>query len=497
MIKIGEQMSVKTLHKQGISDRQIAKLLGISRNTVTKYIESDESPQYHRKEPYRSILDDFKEYLQDRLKIVPEVTAERLHRELTERGYQGSYPTVVNWVRLHRSDSVPEAFTRYETEPGEWAQVDWGEFGETDHFGVKRKVYCFSYVLCYSRAQYIEFTLSCDISTLLRSHMNAFRYLGGVPQKILYDNMKTVVLEHIGDNIRFNERFLDFALHYGFVPKAAGVNYPEAKGKVERSIGYIRSSLFNGGSFSGLEDLNRQRWSWLEEVCNVRIHGTTGARPIDRLAEERGHLQCLRSPDYEVCEVLLRRVHKDCYIRYQNNWYSVPWSHVGRSVTLKVYERDLKIFDAGHLLATHPICSLSHQFIRNPEHWEGIVRRQGGALTGYRARFEHYGELGVAFMTGGISERFPNLYYHWQKILELAESYPAGLVEQALQRCLHYKAFKYDVFRKVLERSVVGRVATAPSITLCGRCREDLPEVVTRSLEYYSSLLPLHHRPEA
>ena len=221
MIKIGELMSIKTLHKQGISDRQIAKLLRISRNTVTKYIETDESPQYHRTEPYKSILDDFKEYLRDRLKIVPEITAERLHRELTERGYHGSYPTVVNWVRLHRPDATPEAFTRYETEPGEWAQVDWGEFGSLDHFGVKRKIYCFSYVLCFSRTQYIEFTLSCDLPALLRCHMNAFRYLGGVPQKILYDNMKSVVLEHIGDNIRFNERFLDFALHYGFIPKAA------------------------------------------------------------------------------------------------------------------------------------------------------------------------------------------------------------------------------------------------------------------------------------
>lgn len=497
MIKIGELMTIETLRRQGVSSRQIAHLLGISRNTVKKYIETDGPPRYHREQPYASVLDDFKDYLQDRLKSVPEVTAEHLYREIADLGYQGSYPTVVNYVRLHRPDSAPEAFTRYETDPGEWAQVDWGDFGEIDHFGVKRKLYCFSYVLCFSRAQYIEFTLSCALPALLRSHMNAFRYLGGVPQKILYDNMKTVVLEHVGDNVRFNEGFLDFALHYGFIPKAAGVNYPEAKGKVERSIGYVRTSFFDGGSFSDLEDLNRQRWTWLDQVCNIRNHGTTGARPVDRLPEEQQHLQSLRSPDYDVCEVLLRRVHKDCYIRYQNNWYSVPWRYVGRSVTVKVYERELKVFDAGQLLATHPVCSLSRQFIRNPEHWEGIVRRQSGALGDYRARFERYGELGVAFMTGGISERFPNLYYHWQKILELADANSAGLVEQALQRCLQYKTFKYDVFKKVLERSVASRGPTEPTITLCGRCHDDLPEVMTRPLEYYSSLLPLMRRQEA
>jgi transposase len=181
MIKIGELMTIETLHKQGASDRQIAKLLGISRNTVKKYIESDGPPRYRREQPYASVLDDFKVYLQDRLKSVPEVTAERLHRELTERGYQGSYPTVVNYVRLHRPDTAPEAFARYETGPGEWAQVDWGEFGKIEHYGVKRKVYCFSYVLCFSRAQYIEFTLSSDLPALLRCHDD-------LPGRVCYGN---------------------------------------------------------------------------------------------------------------------------------------------------------------------------------------------------------------------------------------------------------------------------------------------------------------------
>ncbi len=186
--------------------------------------------------------------------------------------------------RNHLRQKTPEAYQRYETGPGLQARVDWGECSEPIiHFGVKRKVYVFSMTLGYSRTQYIDFALDMTASTLMRCHLNAFRYFGGVPFTIIYDNMKTVVIEHIEDKVRFNERFLDFAHHYSFEPQAVPVCYPEGKGKVERSIGYIWSSFYTGRSFEGLVDLNNQGRRWLNEVCNIRIHGTTGERPIDRL----------------------------------------------------------------------------------------------------------------------------------------------------------------------------------------------------------------------
>jgi len=134
--------------------------------------------------------------------------------------------------------------------------------------------------LGYSRAQYIEFTVDMTIATLMRCHLKGFRYLGGLPDEALYDNMKTVVTEHIGDHVRLNERFLDFASHYGFSPRATRVCYPEGKGKVERSIGYVWSSFYTGRSIESLVQLNNDRLTWLDSVCNVRIHGTTGARPM-------------------------------------------------------------------------------------------------------------------------------------------------------------------------------------------------------------------------
>ena len=285
-------------------------------------------------------------------------------------------------MRINRPDNAPQAYERYESEPGVWAQVDWGEFDPIDHFGVQRNVYCFSMVLGYSRAQYIEFTVDMTSSTLMRCHLNAFRYFGGVPQRVLYDNMKTVVLEHVADNVQFNQRFLDFALHYGFEPRAAGVNYPEAKGKIERGIGYIRTSFYNGSNCKDLNQLNREGRKWLDEVCNLRVHGTTGERPCDRLPADREKMLSLPEHDYDICEVALRKVHKDCYIRYATNWYSVPYTYVRKQVTVKIYPRELKVFDKDTLLTTHTICPLRNQFIKKPEHFKGIIRRQRGALPG-------------------------------------------------------------------------------------------------------------------
>ena len=374
--------------------------------------------------------------------------------------------------------------------PDKWAQVDWGEFDPINHFGVQRKLYCFSIMLGYSRAQYIEYTVDMTIATLIRCHVNAFKYFGGLPQKILYDNMKTVVTEHVGDHVVFNARFLDFAMHYGFEPKATAVNYPEGKGKVERTIGYVRTSFYTGSRFDSLNHINNERLTWLNKVCNTRIHGTTGERPFDRLKEERAKLQSIRNEEYDICEILLRKVHKDCYIRYQNNWYSVPYTNIKKTVTVKVYERELKVYNSDRLLTTHTICPFHHQFIRKPEHFEGIVRRTRGALARYREQFERYGDAGVDFINTTVKEHFPNPYYHWKNILELAQSYPSYDVQKALERCLDYKTFQFAVFRTVLERISGNRESIASMITVCARCRDDLPEIVTRPLDYYTTLVP-------
>ena len=486
-----EWMTIKTLKRKGFSQRGIARTLGISRNTVKRHLTEEHPPHYQREAQYPTILDGYRDYLAERLKSYPTLSADRLYRELLEQGYTGSYETVARYIRKHLSRKEVQAYERFETDPGMQAQVDWGECSDPImHFGIKRKVYVFSMTLGYSRMQYIEFTVDMTQSTLMRCHLNAFKYFGGVPSAILYDNMKTVVLENLGERIQFNERFLDFANHYGFEPKATKVCYPEGKGKVERTIGYIWSSFYTGRKFESLSELNNEGRLWLDGVCNVRIHGTTGIRPVDRMEEERSHLQPLRAEEYDICQIEFRKVHKDCYFSYKQNYYSVPHIYIRQTIQVKVYHDHLQALHDGKVIAVHRLCPYRRQFIKDPSHFKGIVRRQRGAVENYRGKFERYGEIGIRFLNAGIEDCHPNIYYHWRKILELAEDYPEESVQTALGHCLDYKAFAFSTFRNVLSRLPMRKEANPPQITVCGRCREDLPDEVTRPLAYYELAMP-------
>jgi len=228
-------IEIRYLDRQGLSKSQIARRLGLSRTTVRKYLDSpsiDERKQVKR----ASILDPYKPYLQYRLQQWPELTAARLHREiqtlscpgndgthlLPPEPYEGSERTVRRYVATIRP-SPKRVYRPVETLPGEQAQVDWGHCGYIVVDGVKRPLYAFSFVLSYSRIRYVEFTTSQDMLTFLSCHQRAFHYIGGVPQRILYDNCKMVVTERVGSVIQFNSNLLRFAVRYGFKPDACWI----------------------------------------------------------------------------------------------------------------------------------------------------------------------------------------------------------------------------------------------------------------------------------
>jgi len=492
MITPEEWLSIKTLKQKGHSQRQIAKILGISRNTVKKHLTNTKQPSYKREAPYLSVIDNFKDYIQERLEKYPKLSADRIYREITEKGFSGSYETVARYIRLHQRKKTPQAYERFETLPGQQAQVDWGECSDKlNHFGVQKKVYAFTMTLGYSRSQYVEFTLDMSLETLLHCHINAFQYFGGMPQNILYDNMKTVVEDHIGDVVRFNKRFLDFAAYYGFQPHATRVCYPEAKGKVERAIGYVWSSFYIGREFDSLEQMNNEVRIWLDTVCNVRIHGTIDARPVDRLAEEKSYLLALREKDYDIFEPVSRKVHKDCYFSYKQNYYSVPHAYASTTVQIKVYREELHVIDKDRVIAVHRICPFKRQFIKNPAHFENIHRRQRGAVERYRTRFDEYGKVGSNFFETSIRERQPNPYYHWKRILEFSSEYDDDIVVKAFRHCLDYGVFNFTTFRNIMSRFSTGRhQSVSQMITFCGRCKPELPSGIERPLEYYNLTMP-------
>lgn len=219
----------------------VASRFGVHHSTVRRALEESLGAE-ERASP--SIVDPFKPYIVDRLTEHPEMTAIRLWREIQERGYEGGRAQVQRYVQKVRAPRQRKAYLRVEVEPGEQAQVDWGSFGHLRVGRSQRPLSAFAMVMSWSRALFVDFSLDMKMETFCAMHRRALEFFGGVPRRILYDNLKTVVLSHVGVNVQFNPRFMDFAGHYLFEPVAAPVRYPEAKGRVETAIKYLRHSFF-------------------------------------------------------------------------------------------------------------------------------------------------------------------------------------------------------------------------------------------------------------
>ena len=218
----------------------------------------------------RSIIDDYEPILKELLAKYPNLTVERALQELQARGFAGKYTVVRQRMRRLRSKPAATPVLRFETGPGDQAQMDYGVYDVDFTREGRRRVYLFSYVLGYSRRQYLRFVEAMDLPTTLREHVHAFHHLGGLARVCLYDNFKVVVLRHDADGPIYNPRFLAFATHYGFRPWACQVRRPQTKGKVERHFHYVETSLLNGRTFDTLEHLNETTTWWLAKVADVR-----------------------------------------------------------------------------------------------------------------------------------------------------------------------------------------------------------------------------------
>lgn len=284
MLRLEEWVDVISMHKAGISIREIARKLGVSRNTVRAAIRRDGPPEYQRR-PRPSKLDPYKDYLLERLREFPELSAKRLFEEVRSQGYDGQISILKDFTRPHR---VPRKRTvvRFETPPGEQAQCDWAELGTHEVRGISTKVYAFAMLLGFSRYLYVEFSESCGSDAFLAAHARAFAYFDGMPRRILYDNAKIVALTHSRTVVTFNEALLDFAGRFGFRPQLCRPYRPQTKGKVERTIGYVKDAFLVGRIFTDLDDMNAAVLAWLEGEANVRVHATTGAVPAERLPLE-------------------------------------------------------------------------------------------------------------------------------------------------------------------------------------------------------------------
>ena len=294
-------VDIQVMHRQGMSIRAISRDLGVSRNTVRRYLRSRTVPMVRPRARKPSKLDAYRAYLVARVEAArPDwIPAAVLFQEIVELGYQGSVRTVSGYLATLKPAPAPDPVVRYETKPGEQMQVDWGSFKLNGE-----RISLFLATLGWSRFNYGVFVRNEQFETLRDCHEAAFESFGGTPERVLYDNMRTVVQQHnaYGEDLhKFHPGLLDLAGHYGFLPRLCKPYRAKTKGKVERSIGYIRRSFFvpTVSRYQQLQEpltldgLNLEFDRWLALTANARTHGTTGEVPTERLELELEHLQPL------------------------------------------------------------------------------------------------------------------------------------------------------------------------------------------------------------
>lgn len=435
------QSEILRLHfAEKLPQRQIAKTLSVNWKTVAAVIQRRSVKDQRDPSARRSILEPYFTAIEELLQEAPLRSAVNVLQRLRAKGYTGGVSILRDHVRAVRPTPPKEAFVRIEYVPGEVAQVDWGEFG--DVFGDGTKVHAFVIVSCYAGAIWVEFTLSETLPAFLRCHEKALRFFGGVHREYWYDNLASVVAERVGKLVRFNPRFLAYAGFHAFKPVAMNPGKGNEKGSVENGVKFVRGSFWPGRTFKDIDDLNRQAREWTETFANLREHKGKGKIPAVALDEERPHLLTLRPEPYDTDDVVSCPVRPDHRVRFQGSTYTVPWTLVGKTLTVRADDRRVTIFYGEKRVASHERSYDARQDIRNPSHEEGLLDIKPGA--GSSALIEAIQSLG------------PNAKAYLDVLKAGSRSLKREIVELLVLKTVHGPSSLEQALGTALKKGVVG-----------------------------------------
>jgi transposase len=476
--------------RSGESERRIARDMNISRTTVRKYRELAEPRGYLRSDqtlpddatlrsalgpgpqprprPAASTVEPYQDVVQRLVDQGVEMTA-IFQRLRDNHGYTGSYSAIRRYV--HRvNPHTPEAVVRVHTAPGEELQVDFGSVGPLYDpvQGCRRPAYVFVATLCYSRHQYAELVFDQKTPTWIALHRRAFDSFGGVPKRVVPDNLKPAVLQALVHDPVLGEAYRRMGLHYGFLISPTGPGRPQHKGKVENGVHYLQRNFMAGQDFVDSLAANQHLKVWIMDVAGTRVHGTTHQAPLKLFNEyERAALLPLPAEPFTLCEVKPVKVHPDCHVTLAGSFYSVPYRHIGQTLAAYLSERVVEIYQGTTLIATHVRCP-------EPGLWRTRLDDYPPDKAQYLIRTPNYcrqiaahiGPSTVQVVEALLGERPLDRLRAVQGILRLEDTVGRQRLEAACARALYYGDLRYRRIRDILNAALDREpLPEAPSAT--------------------------------
>jgi transposase len=462
--------------REGRSDRQIGKDLGVDRRTVKRYrrwaegqgLLSGELPDHEsllktldltmpekvapqnssRADPYRGRI---AALLKEKVKVTA------IYDRLREQGYQGSYASVLRLARQIAPKPV-ETYTRKECQPGEEAEIDFGYVGMLkDSEGNLRKTWAFVMVLGWSRYAYVEFVFDQKVETWLRCHRNALEFFGGVPYRMVIDNLKSGITRAIWDDPQVQMAYRECAEHYGFLILPCRPMTPEHKGKVEGGVGYVQGRFMGGRGPMTLVQANHAVRKWCQEEAGMRIHGTTKEQPRRQFEEvEKGRLKPLPTTPYDLAIWKKAKLHRDCHIVFEGSYYSAPFRLVGQSLWVCAGTRQVRLFNekyelvATHERATRPGCRQTHRDHYPAEKLPGLERTRESCLAQAAALGPDVQQTVEQILADPVLDRI----HQAGRLLRLSEKYGCQRLNDACRRALDYGDPAYKTVKGILKQNL-------------------------------------------
>lgn len=483
-----QQITIKTLLKQGERQAAIARQIGCHRNTVRNVLlrrEVIEKQVRLKPSCFDTHRDRIKDWLEQR------VTRRRIHELLAEASQMTrSYDTLCKYIQK-QFPKQPTGYGVQVTEPGEEAEVDFGYLGMLPGPESRPvKTWGLAVILSFSRLGYWAVTYDQKLETLVKQLKLAFEYFGGVPARLKVDNMRSAILKNQHYQLEYNQDFLEFAYHYGTVITPCVPYHPEQKGKVEASIKYLQNNFVSGRRFQDGRDLARSLRDWMDNYANRRIHGTTKKIPREVfLSEERLRLQPLPEEEFALFQRGIRKVAANCHLHFENNYYSVPGKLVGTEVTVRYDQHLLRVVYRGEQVALHRLCSGKGEYVTVRNHLPDYKSySQTEYQAGYEEKMAAIGKSGLEYFQLLLKTKDSYWSRTVRGILGLAWEYGAEAVELSLARALYYQATDLATVKSIVQGKLY-RSEPEPRLPIDPIAAGDSqtrPDGLIRDLSYYS-----------